>query len=164
MQHITDEMPATWVCEIADAITALGHTVADAHESAIVITLTPDSRHVLEAAEGDVLVIGWSERAGVDWGISSDGAHVPAPQPLDVHTPGEIASRVRTLLATGGLSEIPHAMPYVTSPNCTCTEQPCGGIIPDSECPDHGHRINPAMGWHLAGTVSCRTLAAGRES
>lgn len=164
MQQITDEMPAAWVRETTAAIEARGHTVADAHESAIVIALTPDTRYVLGAADGDVLVIGWTERAGVDWGISADGAHVPDPQPLDATTPAEIAARVRTLLATGGLSEIPHAMPYTTSADCTCTEQTCGGVIPDPECPDHGHRINPAMGWHLAGTVPCRTLAAGRQS
>ncbi|MET8978529.1 hypothetical protein ABZX85_23215 [Streptomyces sp. NPDC004539] len=164
MQHIADEMPDTWVRETTAAITALGHTVADAHESAIVITLTPDNRHVLDAADDDTLVIGWTERAGVDWGISSDGAHVPNPRPLNAATPAEIAARVRTLLATGGLSEIPHAMPYATPDDCTCTEQTCGGIIPDPECPDHGHRLNPAMGWHLAGTVLCRKLAADRQS
>ncbi|PWG13927.1 hypothetical protein DF268_08660 [Streptomyces sp. V2] len=164
MQPITDEMPDAWVRETTVAIEALGRAVVDAHESAIVITLTPDSRYVLGADDGDTLVIGWTERTGVDWGISADGAHVSDPQPLDATTPAEIAARVRTLLATGGLSEIPHAMPYVTSPDCTCTEQPCGGVIPDSECPDHGHRLNPAMGWHLAGAVPCRKLAAERQS
>ncbi|MEU4104002.1 hypothetical protein AB0F16_25985 [Streptomyces tanashiensis] len=42
-----------------------------------------------------------------------------------------------------------HAIPYAAaSPACCCPVQACGGIIPNPDCPDHGARRNPAMGWH----------------
>lgn len=44
---------------------------------------------------------------------------------------------------------IRHAIPYTQpSPACPCPLQPCGGLIPTPDCPDHGHRRNPAMEWH----------------
>jgi hypothetical protein len=98
--QITDEMPDTWVREITDAIEASGHQVADCHESAIVIDLTPASMRALDADPGEQLIIGWSERHGVDWGLGR-ADHVPDPQPLDAATPAEIAARVHQLLTTG---------------------------------------------------------------
>lgn len=101
--QITDEMPDTWVNEVVTAIETRGHTVADAHESAIVIDLTPHAMRVLDADPGEQLVIGWTERYGVDWGLGRPD-HVPNPEPLDASTPAEIAARVHLLLTTGSAS------------------------------------------------------------
>ena len=98
--EILDEMPDTWVREVADAIEVYDHTVADAHESAIVIDLTPASMRALDADPGEQLVIGWTERYGVDWGLGR-ADHVGDPQPLDATTPQEIAACVHLLLTTG---------------------------------------------------------------
>jgi hypothetical protein len=57
---------------------------------------------------------------------------------------------------------IQHAIPYAApGPGCSCTAQPCGGLLPDVECPDHGHRKNPAMAWHVADGERCLQLAGG---
>ncbi|WP_225825642.1 hypothetical protein [Streptomyces naphthomycinicus] len=98
--QITDEMPDAWVRETVQAIEVYDHTVADAHESAIAIELTPTAMRVLDADPGEQLVIGWTERYGVDWGLGRPD-HVPDPQPLDAQTPAEIAARVHLLLTTG---------------------------------------------------------------
>lgn len=51
---------------------------------------------------------------------------------------------------------IRHAYPYAApSAGCVCTPQKCGGIIPDSDCPDHGAKKNPAMEWHQDGGPVC---------
>lgn len=98
---ITDEMPDAWVAALADAIQVYGHQVADAHESAITIHLTPASMGALDAESGDHLIIGWTERAGVDWGLAKSAAHVPYPEQLDATMPTEIAARAHLLLTTG---------------------------------------------------------------
>ncbi len=98
--EITSEMPDTWVRQTADAIEAHGHTVADAHESAIVIDLTEHAMHALHADPGEQLIIGWTERASVDWGLGR-ADHVPDPQPLGATTPAEIANAVHQLLTAG---------------------------------------------------------------
>lgn len=95
-----DEMPDSWVREVVAAIEVFDHEVADAHESAIVIDLTPKSMRALDADPGEQLIIGWSERYGVDWGLGR-ADHVGDPQPLDATTPQEIAVRVHLLLTTG---------------------------------------------------------------
>lgn len=100
---ILDEMPDTWVRQTADAIEAHGHPVADAHESAIVIDLTPATMRALDAEPGQQLIVGWTERAGVDWGVGR-ADHVPDPQPLGADTPAEIAARVHLLLTTARAS------------------------------------------------------------
>ncbi|MFD5709523.1 hypothetical protein ACFWHW_03860 [Streptomyces pharetrae] len=97
---IADEMPHDWVRELTLAIETYDHTVADAHESAIVIDLTPYAMHVLDADPGEQLVIGWTERHGVDWGLGRADL-VGDPQPLDARTPQEIAAAVHLLLTTG---------------------------------------------------------------
>lgn len=97
---ISDEMPNTWVRQVTDAIAVYDHKVVDCHESAIVIDLTPHAMRVLDADPGEQLVIGWTERAGVDWGLGRVDL-VGSPQPLDAHTPQEIAARVHLLLTTG---------------------------------------------------------------
>ncbi|MEV5414748.1 hypothetical protein [Streptomyces albogriseolus] len=99
-QQIADEMPETWVRQTADAIEAHGHPVVDAHESAIVIDLTPATMRALDADPGEQLVIGWTERAGVDWGLGR-ADRVPDPQPLGATTPAEIANAVHQLLTAG---------------------------------------------------------------
>jgi hypothetical protein len=98
--QITDEMPDTWVRQVTDAIETFGHEVVDCHESAIVIDLTPASMRALDADPGEQFVIGWSERAGVDWGLGRADL-VGDPQPLDATRPQEIAARVHLLLTTG---------------------------------------------------------------
>lgn len=98
--QITDEMPDTWVRAVADAIEVYDHKVTDCHESAIVIDLTPATLRALDADPGEQLVIGWTERAGIDWGLGHKG-WVPDPQPLDATTPEEIAAHVHMLLTTG---------------------------------------------------------------
>lgn len=152
MTEILDEMSNAWVTALADAIEQHGHEILDAHESAIVISLGPDARAALDAEPGDVLVIGWTERAGLDWGISADGAHVPNPQPLGGVGAAEWAARVHRVLVTGRPEARPlrHAIPYAAaSTACVCpVVHPCGGIVPDSDCPDHGARRTPAMAWH----------------
>lgn len=105
-QPIHDEMPEAWVRALADAIETHGHQIADAHESAIVIWLTPQQRRTLHAEPEPYLVISWrgddTRTGALDWGISPDGAHVPHPQPLtDTTTPAAIAHTVDTLLRTG---------------------------------------------------------------
>lgn len=105
MNHtqILDEMPDTWVRETVQAIETYGHTVTDAHESAIVIDLTPAAMHALDADPGEQLVIGWTQRYGTDWGLGR-ADHVPHPESLDATTPAEIAARVHLLLTTGSTS------------------------------------------------------------
>ena len=99
-QPITDEMPDTWVRALTTAIEAHGHDVTDCHESAIIIDLTPHTMHTLDADPGEQLVIGWTERAGNDWGLGR-ADHVPDPQPLGADTINEAAARVHHLLTTG---------------------------------------------------------------
>ncbi|MEU4104001.1 hypothetical protein AB0F16_25980 [Streptomyces tanashiensis] len=99
-QPITDEMPNTWVQALAAAIEAHGHEVTDCHESGIVIDLAPDTMRALDADPGEQLVIGWTERYGIDWGLGR-ADHVPAPQSLDAGSIPEIADRVHHLLTTG---------------------------------------------------------------
>ena len=99
-QQITDEMPDTWVRDLVAAIEVYDHEVADAHESAVVIDLTPAAMRALDADPGEQLVIGWSERYGIDWGLGRADL-VGDPQPLDATTPAEIAARVHLLLTTG---------------------------------------------------------------
>lgn len=56
-----------------------------------------------------------------------------------------------------------HARPFARlSPDCRCPRQPCGGIIPDDDCPDHGYDANPAMEWHNEDNTLCRRLQAPR--
>ncbi|MGV9352336.1 hypothetical protein [Streptomyces misionensis] len=98
--EILDEMPDAWVRATVQAIEVYDHTVADAHESAVVIDLTPAAMRVLDADPGEQLVIGWTERYGVDWGLGR-ADHVPNPQTLDARTPAEIAAAVHLLLTTG---------------------------------------------------------------
>lgn len=98
--QILDEMPDTWVRQVVKAIEVFDHEVADAHESAIVIDLTPKSMRVLDAGPGEQLVIGWTQRHGVDWGLGTVDL-VGDPQPLDARTPQEIAAAVHLLLTTG---------------------------------------------------------------
>jgi len=100
---ILDEMPHDWVRELTLAIEVYDHPIADAHECAIVIDLTPHAMRALDADPGEQLIIGWSERHGVDWGLGR-ADHVPDPQPLDATTPAEIAARVHLLLTTGSAS------------------------------------------------------------
>jgi hypothetical protein len=54
-----------------------------------------------------------------------------------------------------------HAVPYTDAPACPCQVQPCGGIIPDPDCPHHGARKSPAMEWHQADGPRCQQLKAG---
>lgn len=157
MTAITDEMPHEWVRDLTLAIEADGHDVADAHESAIIINLTPHAADVLDAEPGQQLVIGWTERAGVDWGLGH-ADHVPLVEPLGADTPREIAAAVHLLLTTG--MRRGHAVPYAFSGHCACPVQVCGGTIPDPYCPDHGERREPAMGWHDAGDERCQQLVA----
>ena len=98
--NFSDEMPDTWVKEVVAAIEIYEHPVVDASESGIVIDLTPAAMGALDADPGEQLVIGWTQRAGVDWGLGRVD-HVGDPQPLDAHTPQEIAARVHLLLTTG---------------------------------------------------------------
>jgi hypothetical protein len=98
--QITDEMPDPWVREVVQAIEAYDHDVIDCHESAILIDLTPAAMGALDADPGEQLIIGWTERYGVDWGLGR-ADHVPDPQPLGATTPQEIAAAVHFLLTTG---------------------------------------------------------------
>jgi hypothetical protein len=150
-ETITDEMPTAWVRGLADRIEAYGHEVLDAHESAITVSIHPAARTVLGAQPGQVLVIGWTERGGLDWGLADDETYVPDPQPLGGDD-GEYAARVHRILTTGRPEPRPlrHAIPYTAaSTACICERvHPCGGIVPNAECPDHGSTRNPAMRWH----------------
>ncbi|MFI6032997.1 hypothetical protein ACIBBD_02205 [Streptomyces sp. NPDC051315] len=100
MTSIVDEMPDTWVAQVAAAIELFDHKVVDCHESAIVIDLDLHAMRVLDADPGEQLVIGWTERHGVDWGLGAVD-QVGDPQTLDATTPLEIAARVHLLLTTG---------------------------------------------------------------
>src|SRR3954470_23208104 len=100
MNSIADEMPDTWVRQVVHAIEVFDHEIADCHESAIVIALTPAAMGVLDADPGEQLIIGWTQRVGVDWGLGTVDL-VGDPQPLDAVTPAEIAARVHLLLTTG---------------------------------------------------------------
>jgi hypothetical protein len=100
MTVITDEMPDTWVNHVVDAINVFDHDVVDSHESAIVIDLNLHAMRVLDADPGEQLIIGWTERYGVDWGLGTADL-VGDPQPLNAATPQEIAARVHLLLTTG---------------------------------------------------------------
>ncbi|WP_431776282.1 hypothetical protein [Streptomyces cucumeris] len=53
-----------------------------------------------------------------------------------------------------------HAVPYVAlSSACVCpTAHPCGGIVPNSRCPEHGDRRTPTMEWHWE--EHCSTVTA----
>lgn len=97
---IRDEMPDTWVRDVVKAIEILDHEITDAHESAIAIDLNPKAMRIFDADPGEQLIIGWTERAGIDWGLGR-ADHVGNPQPLDATTPAEIAARVHLLLTTG---------------------------------------------------------------
>lgn len=98
--QITDEMPNIWVSQVVKAIEVFEHEVTDASESAIVIDLTPRAIGALDADPGEQLIIGWTERAGIDWGLGRVD-HVGDPQPLNASTPQEIAARVHLLLTIG---------------------------------------------------------------
>ncbi|MEV7817820.1 hypothetical protein AB0P05_45575 [Streptomyces flaveolus] len=154
---LADEMPDAWVSGLVDAIERRGWTVADAHESAVTLELTPTAAALLDAARGDVLAIGWSERYGVDWGVSTDGgATVPDPRPLTDSADAEtIAAGVDRVLLAGRADArlVQHAVPGTApSPACSCqTAQPCGGLIPDPDCPEHGDQRAPHMWWHWEG-------------
>ncbi|MFI9344969.1 hypothetical protein ACIG0D_27440 [Streptomyces sp. NPDC052773] len=59
---------------------------------------------------------------------------------------------------------IRHAVPYVAaSDNCCCAIQTCGGLIPDSDCPDHGAKKEPVMAWHHADSPTCLEGQASRR-
>ncbi|MFF0465732.1 hypothetical protein [Streptomyces mexicanus] len=146
---ITDEMPEEWVADVVAAIERRGWTVQDAHESAITVQLGSREAAVLGADPGCVLVIGWTERYGIDWGLSADGsATVDEAQSMtEEAVPEAIAAAVDRLMLVGRPDArlVQHAMPAAAaSAACTCeTVQPCGGIVPDPDCPDHGARRAP---------------------
>ena len=98
--RITDEMPDHWVLALANAIEVHGWTIDDAHESGITINLTPAAMHTFDADPGEQLIIGWTERYGVDWGIGR-ADHVPNPETLPGDTTAELADAVHRLLTTG---------------------------------------------------------------
>ncbi|MBC2868597.1 hypothetical protein [Streptomyces mexicanus] len=154
---ITDEMPDEWVADVVAAVERRGWTVQDAHESAIIVQLGTRETAVLDADSGSVLVIGWTEQHGIDWGLSSDaGATVNEAQSMtEEAAPEAIAAAVDRLMLAGRPDAhlVQHAMPATAaSAACTCeTVQPCGGIITDAECPDHGARRAPQMWWHWEG-------------
>jgi len=100
MTAILDEMPDTWVRDVVTAIEVFDHEIADAHESAIAIDLTPAAMRALDADPGEQLIIGWTERYGIDGGLGR-ADHVPDPQPLAAATPQDIAVAVHLLLTTG---------------------------------------------------------------
>jgi hypothetical protein len=153
---ITDEMPDTWVRSVADAIEAHGWTIRDAHESAIVINLNHTAHQILNADDQPFLVIGWTgdgeDEGAVQWGLSVDGVTVPDLHLLGGATPGEVADRAHRVLTTGRPAprDVRHALPYTAvSRSCVCpVVYPCGGIVPDAECGEHGVRRSPVMGWH----------------
>ncbi|MFF2383697.1 hypothetical protein [Streptomyces sp. NPDC058108] len=150
---ITDEMPEEWITELVARLEADGHDIADAHESAVVIRLTPTSRTVLAADDSDRLfVIGWADDGDVHWGLSADGVHVPVLRPLGGDSPSGIAGRVHRVLTTGRPvpRDLRHALPYAAvSEGCVCpVVHPCGGIVPDADCGEHGGRRSPVVEWH----------------
>ncbi|MEU9796378.1 hypothetical protein AB0E27_38470 [Streptomyces sparsogenes] len=152
---ITDEMPDTWVASVVAAIERRGWTVEDAHESAITVELGAREAAVLDAEPGSVLLIGWTERYGLDWGLSADGATVTEAQPMTTDAdPETVAAAVDRLMLAGRPDArlLQHAMPAAPpSMACTCERvHPCGGIVPDSQCPDHSMR-SPQMWWHWEG-------------
>jgi hypothetical protein len=148
----TAEMPTAWVCALDTAIEAHGWETTDAHESAIVLPLTEESRLVVGADDDDrYVLVGWDE-AGTHWGIGTGPSRIDQARPLGGTTPVEIAARVDQLLRTGRPEPriwVRHARPYVEpSPGCCPTVHPCGGIVPDADCTEHGDRRAPAMAWH----------------
>lgn len=153
---ITDEMPEEWVAEVVTAIERRGWTVEDAHESAITVKLGAREAAVLAAGPGSALVIGWTERYGVDWGLSTNGTDVPEAKTMTTDPdPETIAAAVDRLMLAGRPDArlLRHATP-ATAPaaGCTCeTAQPCGALIPDADCPDHGGKRSPQMWWHWEG-------------
>lgn len=98
--EFADEMPEEWVRQLVAAIESYGHSVADAHESGITVDLTDEQARTLGAEGDDRLIIGWTERYGVDWGLGRAG-HVPHPEGLDATAPEQIAAAVHALLTTG---------------------------------------------------------------
>lgn len=53
-----------------------------------------------------------------------------------------------------------HAVPYADpSLSCSCKGASCGGIVQSEGCPEHGHRLDPTMSWHIADSAYCRSLA-----
>ncbi|GAA2906225.1 hypothetical protein GCM10010524_42490 [Streptomyces mexicanus] len=69
--------------------------------------------------------------------------------------PEAIAAAVDRLMLAGRPDArlVQHATP-ATAPSaaCTCeTAQPCGAIVPDTACPDHGARRARQMWWHWEG-------------
>ncbi|MET9175873.1 hypothetical protein ABZX64_33270 [Streptomyces misionensis] len=137
------------------AIERRGWTVADAHESALTIRLEPAAAAILSAGPSDVLVIGWSERYGVDWGLSTDGgATVGDARPLTgTADPQEIAAAVDRLMLTGRPDArlVRHMIPFAApAAPCRCeTVQPCGGIIPTPDCAAHAGAAR--AWWHWEG-------------
>jgi hypothetical protein len=160
-----DEMPEAWVTAVVAAVERAGWTVTDAHECAVVITLDPSHALALGAGPGAVLVIGWTERYGPDWGWSTDGAHVPDVQPLSADPPDQIARAVTRIILTGSPDNdlVRHvtAVDPAGSAACSCPIQACGAIILDPDCPDHGGRRAPRTYGHWAGSAACRTGETG---
>lgn len=160
--EIVDEMPDAWVRSLADAIEAYGYEITDAHESAVVVSLPARARGVVQADDDErYVVVGWSGDAESDepgtvcWGLSEDGAYISGePQVFADETDSidTIAGRVHRLLRTGRTEArlLQHAIPYAaTSPDCCCPRAyPCGGIVPATDCPEHGGMKAPAMSRH----------------
>jgi hypothetical protein len=126
----TDVMTDEWVTGVVAAVERRGWSVKDAHESVITVQLGSRNAAVLAADSGSVLVIGWTERYGVDWRLSTDGATVAEPKPMTTDAdPGTIAAAVDRLMLAGRSDArlVQHAMPAAApSATCTCeTVQPC---------------------------------------
>lgn len=153
---VTDEMPDSWVSSLVAAIERRGWTVADAHESAVIVELTPTAAAVLDAGPGGQLVVGWTERYGIDWGVSTDGGTtVPDPQPMaDTADVEVIAAGIDRVMLTGRPDArlVRHGRPEsAPSAACRCeTAQPCGALIVHPDCPDHG-LADVRMWWHWEG-------------
>jgi hypothetical protein len=99
-----DEMPANFVEDATRHLQRAGYTVLDTHESAIVLDLTPQARAALDADDTDqVLVIGWSQAGGFDYGLSADGGYVPDPRWLgaDPIDPASVAIQIDRVLRIG---------------------------------------------------------------
>ncbi|MFE2973314.1 hypothetical protein [Streptomyces sp. NPDC059258] len=149
----TPEMPTAWVRAVDEAIEALGHPTADAHESAIILPLTADTRPAVDADTTDqYVIVSWDE-AGPHWGLGETPARIDYTRPLGGITPEEIAGRVDMVLRTGRPEPRPgvqHAVPYVAvaTPECCPVVYPCGGIVPDADCAEHGNQRTPVMAWH----------------
>jgi hypothetical protein len=149
-------MPEEWVADVVTAIEGRRWTVKDAHESAVTVQLGTREAAVLAAEARSVLVIGWTERYGVDWGLSTDGATVAETHPVTADADPETTVAAVDRLMLAGRPDarlVQHAMPAAApSAACSCaTVQPCGGIVPDAGCPDHGARRAPQMWWHWEG-------------